>query len=302
MDVRGLRAFVEVARRGGFSRAGAALHRTQPSVSKLVRGLEEELGTPLLLRGRGGVVLTEAGRLVLEGADSVLGALAGMEERLAELAGLRRGRLRVGLPPMVGGAFFPEVIADFRRRHPGVSLEVREEGARAVEARILSRELDVGVTLLPTDEQRFQVLPLVRDRLLALLHPAAPLARRRRVALSELAGHPLVLFRPDFALHDTILQACQGAGFTPQVVSESAQWDLMAALVAADVGVAFLPGTICARLDRRQVRAVPLHEPVIPWDLALVWRRDPWIPAAVRAWIECTRRSLPRARAPGRIP
>ncbi|HZZ83720.1 MAG TPA: LysR substrate-binding domain-containing protein [Anaeromyxobacteraceae bacterium] len=289
MDLRALRAFVEVVRRGGFSRAGEVLHLTQPSVSKLVKGLEEELGTPLLLRERGGVVLTEAGRVVLERAQAALGSLAGIEEQLSELAGARRGRLRVGLPPMVGGAFFPEVIADFHRRYPGVALELREEGARAVEALVRSRELDVGVTLLPTDEAAFEALPLVRDRLLAVLHPASPLARRRRVALAELSEQPLILFRADFALHGRILEACRGAGFAPQVVSESAQWDFIAAMVAADLGIALLPGTICARLDPRRVRAVPLHDPVIPWHLALVWRREAWVPAALRAWIDCAR-------------
>ncbi|BDG07323.1 LysR family transcriptional regulator [Anaeromyxobacter paludicola] len=297
MDVRGLRAFVEVARRGGFTRAGAALHLTQPSVSKLVRGLEDELGVPLLLRERGRVVPTDAGRVVLERAQGILGALTGIEEELSELAGLRRGRVRVGLPPMVGGAFFPEIIADFRRRHPGVALELREEGARAVEALVRARELDAGVTLLPTDESAFEVLPLVQDRLRAVVHPGNPLARRRRLALADLAGQPLVLFRPDFALHDRILAACRGAGFTPEVVSESAQWDFIAALVAADLGVALLPGTICARLDPRRVRDLPLDGPEIAWNLALVWRRDPWIPPAVRAWIDGTRRRLPLARS-----
>lgn len=291
MDVRALRAFSEVVRRGGFTRAGAALHLTQPAVSKLVKGLEEELGVRLLLRTGRTVALTDAGRAVAERAEAVLAALRSVEDAVGDVAAVRRGRLRVGLPPMVGASVFPGLVAAYRRIYPGVELALREEGARRVDELVLAGELDVGATLLPAAPE-LEVLPLRQDVLRVVLAKGHPLAGRRRLTLRELARVPLVLYRPDFLLHGRILDACRGAGFTPEVAAESAQWDFIAGLAAAGVGAALLPGTLCRSLSGSAVAIVPLVDPVVSWDLALAWRRDAFLPAAARAFIELTRQRL----------
>jgi DNA-binding transcriptional LysR family regulator len=290
MDVRNLAAFVEVVRSGGFSRASHSLHLTQSAVSKAVKALEEELGQPLLVRLGRRVTLTDAGRVVLDRAQAVFAALQAIEDEVAEVGAVVRGQLRLGIPPMVGAAFFPPVLGEFRAAHPGVALELREVGARSVEALVLAGEIEAGAIVLPTDAGVFEAVPLMNDVLRAVVHPASPLARRRTIALAELEGVPFVLYREDFALHGHILDACRRAGFAPKVASESSQWDFMAALVAADVGVALLPQTICRRLDGKQVRILPLVDPELRWDLALVWKRGRHLPPAARAFVEVVRR------------
>jgi DNA-binding transcriptional LysR family regulator len=299
VDVHALRTFVEVARRQGFTRASETLHVTQPAISKIVKALEEELGTPLLHRERRRVKLTEAGRIVLDRAQGILDALRVIEEEVVEVAALRRGRLRLGMPPIVGVTFFPPLLAEFHQAYPGVLLELREEGSHHIEALVLERELDVGAVVLPTDEEAFGTMPFVRDELQAVLHPDHPLARRPHVALRDLAGTPFVLYRPEFALHGHILEACRRAGFKPTVVSESSHWDFIVALVAANIGVALLPSTICRQLDPRQVRSVPMTAPLIPWNVALIWRKDRQLPPATRAWLELAERRLVGVGRPG---
>ncbi|HEX9240851.1 MAG TPA: LysR substrate-binding domain-containing protein [Anaeromyxobacter sp.] len=292
MDVHALRTFIEVARHQNFTRASEVLHVTQPAVSKLVRALEDELGTPLLLRERRRVRLTDAGRVVLDRAQGVLDAMTGIEQEVGALAALRRGRLRVGFPPIVGVAFFPPILGAYHDAHPGIFLELREEGSHHIEALVASRELDVGAVVLPTDEATFGTMPFVHDELMAVLHPSHPLARRKTLALRELRDTPFVLYRPEFALHGHIIEACRRAGFKPQVASESSHWDFIVALVAANLGVALLPHTISRQLDPAEVRSVPLVDPVIPWDVALIWRRDRHLPPATRAWIDLCRLRL----------
>jgi DNA-binding transcriptional LysR family regulator len=296
VEVRNLSAFSEVVRRGGFSRAGATLHLSQPAVSKAVKALEEELGVPLLVRRGRTVSLTDAGRIVFDRAQEVLSVLHAIEDEVAEVGAVRRGRVRIGVPPMVGGAFFPPVLADFRAAYPGVTLELREEGARRVEALVLEGEIEVGATVLPTDAASFEVVPLMQDVLRAVVHPRSPHARRRSLALRDLERTPFVLYRADFALHAHILEACRRLGFAPQVAAESAQWDFMAEMVAADMGVALLPRTVCRRLDPSQVSVIPLVDPVLRWDLALVWRRERRLPPAARAFVEIVRRRAGRGR------
>jgi DNA-binding transcriptional LysR family regulator len=298
VDVQALRYFVEVARKQGFTRASESLHVTQPAISKAVRALEDELGAPLLVRERRRVTLTDAGRVVLERAQGVLDAMRVIEEEVVEMSALRRGRLRIGMPPIVGVAFFPPLLAEFHTAHPGIVLELREEGSHHIEALVMNRDLDVGAVVLPTDEKAFGTMPFVRDELRAVLHPSHPLARRRTLSLRELQGTPFVLYRPEFALHGHILEACRRAGFKPHVVSESSHWDFIVAMVAANIGVALLPQTICNQLDPGQVRSVEMTQPVIPWKVALIWRRDRDLPPATRAWLELAERRL--GAAPGR--
>jgi len=83
------------------------------------------------------------------------------------------------------------------------------------------------------------------------------------------------------------------------VVSESSHWDFIVAMVAANIGVALLPSTICRRLAPRQVRSVPMTAPVIPWNVALIWRRDRHLPPATRAWLELAQRRLASGARPG---
>lgn len=291
MDVTALRYFVEVARKEGFTRASESLHVTQPAISKMVKALEEELGTPLLVRERRRVRLTDAGRMVLERAQGVLDSLRVIEEEVVEHTALRRGRLRVGIPPIVGVVFFPTLLAEFHRAYPGISLELREEGSHHIEALVMSGELDTGAIVLPTDEKAFGTMPFVHDELRAALHESHPLASRRTLELRELQDTPFVMYRPEFALHGHIVEACRQAGFTPTVVSESSHWDFIVAAVAANLGVALLPNTICQKLDR-QVRAVRMSAPAIPWNVAMIWRRDRHVSPATRAWLDLARRRL----------
>ncbi|HEX9288776.1 MAG TPA: LysR substrate-binding domain-containing protein [Anaeromyxobacteraceae bacterium] len=298
VELQALRYFVEVARQGGFTRASRTLHVTQPAISKMVKAFEEKLGTPLLLRERRSVKLTDAGRIVLERAQGVLDSLRVIEEEVVELSSLRRGRLRIGMPPIVSVAFFAPLLAEFHTAYPGIELALREEGSHQIEALIAAHELDVGAVVLPTDEKAFETLPFVHDELRVVLHPSHPLARSRGVTLRELASTPFVLYRPEFALHGHILDACRRSGFKPAVVSESSHWDFIVAMVAANIGLALLPMTICRQLDHRQVRSVRLSEPVIPWNAGLIWRRNRHLPPATRAWIDLVQRRLVSAGTP----
>src|SRR4051795_4995354 len=101
MDVRALRYFVEVVNQQSFTRAGETVHVTQPTISKMVKQLEDEVGAPLIVRGTRGLQLTDAGRLVYARANAVLQQIGDLSAEIDELRNLARGELRLGLPPMI---------------------------------------------------------------------------------------------------------------------------------------------------------------------------------------------------------
>ena len=193
---------------------------------------------------------------------------------------------------MIGSSFFPEVIGQFHRKYPQITIQLIEDGAKKVEADVESGQMDIGVAVLPVDDQVFHYYSFVSEKLRLLVHPTHRLAGRASVSLRELAGEPFVLLREDFTLHDRIIRECVRAGFEPKIVYESSQWDLISGMVAANLGIALLPETICREINAERVTFLSLEDPVIPWQLGMIWRKDRYLPFAAREWISFTRSIL----------
>ncbi|WEG14759.1 LysR family transcriptional regulator [Pullulanibacillus sp. KACC 23026] len=285
MDIRHLIYFLEVAHRESFTKAANHLFVTQPTISKMVKNLEDEFGVELFDRTGKRVQLTDAGHIILKHAEKIIHSFQNMTHALDDLRDLKTGSVRIGLPPMIGSRFFPKIIGGFREQFPGITIQLVENGAKKVEEEVGRGLLDIGVILLPTDEELFNTYSFVKEELRLIVHPSHPLSGRKVVKLSELKEDPFILFREDFALHDRIINACLSVGFQPVIASESSQWDLISEMVAANLGIALLPETICAGLDPLRVKSMRLIDPIILWQLAIVWRKDHYLPFAAREWI-----------------
>ncbi|GFN34103.1 putative HTH-type transcriptional regulator YwbI [Paenibacillus curdlanolyticus] len=284
-----MQCITEIVRHRSFTKAAEVLHLTQPSVSKIVRSLEEELNVELFVREGKQVRLTDAGETIYRHAGPILQLFDGLVTELGELTYLNKGTVRIGLPPMAGARFFPPIIKRFRDRYPGIAIQLVEEGAKKIEESIADGSLEAGVVLLPVDPEAFETYPIVDDRMNVLVAPSHPLADRERIELAELAGESFILFNDDFALHDRIIGECRKEGFEPHILYESSQWDFIGELAGAGLGVAMLPDAMCRRLHPELVRAIPLVQPVIPWRLAMAWRKEGYLSMATREWIRFTR-------------
>ncbi len=292
MEIRQLQYFVQAARLNSFSRAAESLFITQPTISKMIRNLEEELGADLFYREGKSIRLTDAGEILLAKAQNIVESFVSLSSELDGLRNLQRGHIRIGLPPMVGASFFPAVIGEFHRRYPDVTIRLHEDGAKKVEDDVETGLLDIGAIVLPVNTAKFHCFTFVEEKLELLVPVGHRLAGADFVALKELEAEEFVLFREDFALHDRIITECVKAGFQPKVVYESSQWDLISRMVAAGMGIALLPETICRDMDRTRIAVIPLTEPVIPWQLGMIWRRDRYLSFAAKEWIAFAMRVL----------
>lgn len=292
MDIRQMQALIEVARLRSFTKAAEALYITQPTISKTVKAMEEELGVVLFDRVGKTIELTDAGRIIVTQAQQIVTSFQNLMSELDDLRNLKKGHLRIGLPPMVGASFFPKVIGEFHERYPDITIQLFEDGAKKVEQDVAGGALDVGVVVLPTVEAELSSFAFVEEKLNLVVHPSHPLAERESAELTELSQDGFVLFREDFTLHDRIIGECAKAGFQPHVIYESSQWDLISETVAVGLGVTLLPETICREIDDEGVRIIPLVKPVIPWKLGIVWRDDRYLSFATREWIRFAREVL----------
>jgi DNA-binding transcriptional LysR family regulator len=285
MELRTLKAFVEVVRQGGFSEAAKVVFTTQSAVSKAVRQLEDEFGLPLLNRIGHRTTLTDAGEVVYRRAVAILAGRDDLLAELSELRGLARGTLRLGLPPIGNDALFAPVFAVFRKRYPGIEIRLVEQGAKRLEEMVLADEVDLGASLLPTldvfEWQRVRFEPMH-----VLLPSSHPLAGQEQVPLVELKGNPFLLFETGFALNGIILDACRAAGFAPDIAARSSQINFIVELVAAGLGVGFLPRLIAEQRQRPGIAHALVVEPGMEWNMAWIWRRGGYLSHAGRAWLD----------------
>lgn len=292
MDIRQLSYFLEVAAHSSFSKASKAIHLSQPTLSKMVKNLEEELGVVLLNRSTRRVDLTDAGKVVQAHAQNVLVATQNLLSAVADLTEMRSGQFKLGLPPVIGASFFPKVISDFHELHPDIGIHLVEEGGKKIEQLLLEGAIDLGVVVLPVEETLFEMVPIVERRLCLVLPVSHKLADKQQVSLAELRDDSFILFRQEFNLHDRVKEACVREGFEPQVAYESTQWDFIYELVSAGQGVSLLPETVCSKFDSEKVRVIRDIEPDIHWDLGIIWKKDGYVSHAAKGWIEFAQRAF----------
>lgn len=285
MNLRTLRVFVEVVRQGGFSQAAEVVSLTQSSVSKAVRTLEDELGTPLLNRIGHKSELTAAGEIAFRRALVLLAERNDLIAEINELRDLKGGTLRIGLPPVGCGVLFAQMFATYRSRYPRVNIELIEHGSKKLRECLEAGEVDLAALLIPIDET-FAYQQVRNEPLVAVLPGAHSLSRRKRINFSDLADSPFILFEEGFALNALIMAACDRRGIVPRVTARSGQIDFIADLVAAGLGVAFLPRMLAQKHKHAGIALVPLDEPDTDWNIALAWRAGAHLPPAAIAWLE----------------
>lgn len=288
MDILHLTYFLEVARQKSFTKASQTLHVSQPSISKVIKTLENELGVTLLERSGREVELTDAGEAVFKRVQRVVSEFKNLTNELSDVIDLKRGEVIIGLPPMIGARFFPKPIAQFRQAYPLIQLKLIEEGAKQIEVSVQDGTLDLGVVALPGRED-FETFAFLNEPLRVVLYRDHPLTHQTSLSLAMLSQESFVLYREDFSLFDHILRQCALNGFEPRIACQSSQWDFIAEMVGAKLGIALLPETICKGLDSQRFVTIPLTNPVIPWNLAIIWKKDRYLSFAAREWLRLTK-------------
>lgn len=274
MELRQLEYFLAVADEGGFTRAAERMHVAQPGVSAQIRKLERELGHDLLDRSARSVRLTEVGEAVLPRVRAALAAVADINLVTAELAGLVRGRVVMGMVVACGGLDLPGLLAGYHAAHPDVEISLTEAGSADLLRGLLDGSLDLAVVGLTETVPPGVAVQVVADEpLVAAVAPGHPLAARATVPLAELRDHGLISLPVGTGLRGVLDDACGRLGFRPRITFEASDPALLAQLAGSGLGVAILPGSMVAARAGELV-AVRVTRPTLRGRLALAWRQD----------------------------
>jgi DNA-binding transcriptional LysR family regulator len=271
MELKLLRAFLTVAELRHFGHAAEVLCVSQPALSKQIVALEESLGARLFERGRHGAEITTFGAGFLPDAQSLVRDADEIYSRARESSSGTRGYLRVGLG-LSTLTLAPQLIAEFRRQCPKVSVTLNDLSSAEQGRRLLAGKLDVGFLRLPADSglDAFAVL----DEALALAVPQHARWKRIPTNLEELNEQGFIgLARgrgPGLAAQ--IDRWCSEHGFVPRVTQQADDIQTVLAAVAAGVGAAFLPSRTQYLL--RDARVLPLRGAAAQWQVGLAWQAE----------------------------
>jgi DNA-binding transcriptional LysR family regulator len=251
-ELRHLRAFVAVASGGGMARAASALARSQPAITRQLQDLETLLGVALFDRAGRSLVLTDAGRALVDDARALLASADAFAGRAAAAAEGRLGRLAVGFGGAAINSVLGGALGEFGRAQPDVELRLVEDfDDLALCEQVSRRELDAAVVRFSAPGLEAVTIGVQPYR--AVVPASSPFADR--VRLAELADEPFLLWPRNEApaAWDAVMGACRAAGFTPRVAQEAVSVPTLLALAAAGLGVALVAEgyAVLARADVR---------------------------------------------------
>ncbi|WP_274364657.1 LysR family transcriptional regulator [Paenibacillus thermotolerans] len=298
MEFRQLQYAVQIAAEKNFSRAAEKLHIAQPSLSQQLAKLERELGVQLFHRTTNSVELTYEGATFVQRAQRILDLAEQLKNEMHDIAQLQQGKIVVGTLPITGSHILPLVLPEFAKRHPGLEVSLVEDTSANLERFTSEGVVDFSLLSLPIQEPTLEHRPFITERIaLAVPHQHALARSEQPVRVSELASEQFIVLKKGQGFRQITFDICEQAGFVPSIVFESSNIETVQALVAAGMGIAFIPNMIA---EAKKGRNVPVYktliEPTPTRTLVVAQRRGRYLSKAAEAFIDTLLEVTSKAR------
>jgi len=283
-SLRQLRAFVAIYQTGSISAAAEQLALTQPAVTVLLRELESKLGLTLFDRSTRTLRRTEAAAEAIAFAERALAELEAMGNSMADLAEVRRGRVRIACTSTIAQTVLPPLMRRFLDANPAVQLEINEVAPSAFVDTLQTGRTDMGIGTLESPVPGLREDVFMRDTLSALALPAPDFPADRPITWKQLAALPLVTVRHGYGVRHRIDDAAREAGVQLRIAHEVSLLTTAVALAASGLGVAVVPGSLLAHAGASGLVARRLTRPTVERNMSVVYRQDRTLPPAAAAF------------------
>ncbi|MFC6651128.1 LysR family transcriptional regulator [Paenibacillus rhizoplanae] len=248
--------FLKVVELGSLTKAAEMLGFTQSGISHTLSSLEQEFGFPLLVRSRSGVKLTVNGEQVLQPIREILNWNEQLKQQVADIHGLETGTITIGTFTSVSVHWLPDIIKQFREEYPYIEFKLMEGGYLEIEQWIEAGVVDCGFLSLPTRE-KFEVIPLMQDRMLAILPLGHPLSKAPHMPLAQIAYEDFIIPKPG-SDYD-VQRVLEKAGIKPNIKFSAGDDYAIIAMVEKGLGISILPELV-TRFQYERVAMLELEE------------------------------------------
>lgn len=286
MNVRYLTYFVEVAKEKNFTRAANNLHLSQPALSKVIKNLEIDLGISLIDRTAKNFKLTDQGEIFFTNAQNALENINSEFEQLYCSIDSTKGKLVVGIPPVIGTVYFASMIAKFKSKYPDIEFTMIEAGANNVKSKVNDSEVDIGVVILPAEDEGLNVIEIINSEIVLVINKEHKLAQKDNIYLNDLNGEGFITLNENYMIYDKLNLLFEDGGFDPNITYKSSQWDFVAEMVALNQGIAILPKPIVKRFNNENIKEVKIKDYKMPWDVALILKKDKYLSYGMKEFIK----------------
>lgn len=291
MELRQLQYALQIAKELNFSRAAEKLHIAQPSLSQQLSKLEKEIGVLLFQRNTNSVEITHAGAAFMEKAQKIIDMVEMLKREMDDISQMRKGKLIVGSLPITGSHILPLVLPVFQSRYPEIEIHLVEETTANLESLTANGQTDICLLSLPIEEASLTYVTLIEEEICLALPPNHSLTKdaannNGRLRIIDLRDEPFIVLKKGQGFRQITIDLCREAGFEPRIVFESGNIETVQSLVAAGMGIAFVPHMVTR--DRGPASSpyyLSLAEPRPTRTLVIAYRKGRYLSKAAEAFI-----------------
>lgn len=283
LELRQLQYFQMVSKFKNFTRAAEILHISQPSITTAIRKLEEELGIKLFDRNQKQVSLTTEGKVFLTRIDDVLRSLDDAVTEMKDYKQLNKGKIRLGIPPMIGAYVFPNIFLNFKQKYPNISLSIVEEGSLLTKQMVEEGSLDLGIIIFREVSHLLEAYTFSKSEILVCVSSNHSLSGKREVSFADLSEENFIMLKEGFYHRQLLLDHFQKHSFNPNVILASNQLETIKSLVANGIGISFLLEDVIK--GEGGIVGIPLNNHLYV-SIGLVWKKGRYLSNAAQAFID----------------
>ena len=300
VDIKQIIYFVEIADREGYSAAAKSLNVSQPTLSVAIQKLEKEFGLNLFYYNAKKMNLTSEGKLFYSYARDFLAAYNRMVEGSWSISREIIGNVSIVAAPVLSKVYLGELLSIYHEKYPGVTIHVESKCGTSGLELLESQDADFAMKMMPIDESKYDIIPMVNQNLKLGVHKSHRRASRRSVSFQELSNETFLTVSDDYSLYRQFMKNCENAGFTPNVALSSTDCDFLASLVSRNWGVFLMGQPIWDSVDNKNIRLLDVTDADVTWDLGLVSKKGRVMSNASVAFAELAREYFSEKIADGK--
>ena len=271
MDLLQLEHFKKIATLQHISRAAEELHKSQPSLSRTIGRLEDELGVKLFDRKGKNIMLNENGKALLEHANTILDEVSSIKTHLNEMSNIKKNSVSISV--YAGSKHMPKFILGFKQQHPDIKLKIVQQQPDPK----FEEPCDLSIFSSMHEVTGPNVMTLLAEDIILCLPKSNPLSRFSELALSQVADQEFICLQKGKSLREITDAYCQSAGFTPNVVIESDSPETVRELIREGIGISFIPTITWKGMNDNHLALIPISDPKCKRYIQLRWKEEGYI-------------------------